>query len=61
MRTQVICNLDLSIWHCAFRHPVSMNDVSILDVSPHFADVQSGIEFLFHVEQRIARKIFDWF
>lgn len=56
LRMELICDLDLWIWHCAFGYPGSMNDFSILDVRPHFADLLIGRYTPFLVERRVAGK-----
>lgn len=60
LRMEVICDLDLWIWHCAFGYPGSMNDINILDVSPHFAEMLSRVYPPFRVNCVIAQKMLDW-
>ena len=42
IRMEVIADLDLHIWHLFFGLPGMLNDINILSVSPHFADIMTG-------------------
>ncbi|CDF38988.1 unnamed protein product [Chondrus crispus] len=42
LRMEVICDMDLRIWHLCFGFLGSMNDINILSVSPHFANILNG-------------------
>lgn len=42
IRMEVICDLDLWVWHFQFGFTAMMNDLNILSVSDHFAQVLSG-------------------
>jgi Plant transposon protein len=42
LRMEVVCDLDLWIWHFQFGLPGAYNDLNILDVSSHFNRVLAG-------------------
>ena len=41
IRMEVVADLDLHIWHCFFGLPGILNDLNILNLSPHFADIMT--------------------
>jgi len=61
LRMEVVCGLDLWIWHLSFGFPSSMNDLNILEVSPHFSDVLSGAFLAAKPKYKVAGESFDWF
>lgn len=42
LRPETICNLDLFVWRFMFGFPGMLNDLNILDFSPHFAGMPLG-------------------
>ena len=42
IRMELIADLYLNIWHLFFGLPGMINDINILSVSPHFADIKTG-------------------
>jgi len=58
---EIICDLDLHIWHIGFGYPGFMNDKKVLSVSSYFAKVLTGFYPPFKVSYIIDRVAFDWF
>lgn len=61
VRMEVVCSLDLWIWGFSFGLPGALNDLIILEVSPHFARVLSGHFLYVSPSYQIAEITIDWF
>lgn len=60
IRMEVICDMDLRIWHLCFGFPGSMNDLNISSVSPFFAEVLSGKFPNVKAQFEVAGESFNW-